>query len=89
MDSIKEKIEEVAKKITSDKKFAAEFKKDPVKALEKVTGLDLPDDQVKAVVEGVKAKVSLDSIGDMLDSDGDGKPDLGAISKLGGMFSKK
>ena len=51
----------------------ADFKKDPIKAIEKLIGVDLPDDQVKSIVDGVKAKISLDSIGDT----------------LGGLFGKK
>lgn len=61
---VKAKIEEVVSKIKSDKSVAEEFKKDPVKAVEKIIGVDLPDDAVKKVVDGVKAKVSLDKLGD-------------------------
>lgn len=85
---IKKKIEEVLKKIKEDKNFAASFKKDPVKALESVLGVDLPDDTIKPIVDGVKAKLAVDGLGGLLDSDGDGKPDLGSMSKLGGLFGK-
>ena len=40
MDMIKEKINEIVKKIKSDKKFSEKFKKDPVKAVEGVIGID-------------------------------------------------
>ena len=70
---VKDKIEEIVKKVKEDKNFASEFKKEPVKAVEKIIGVDLPDDQLKAVVEGVKAKVSLDGI----------------TGALGGIFGKK
>ena len=89
MEQIKEKIEEVVQKIKNDKNFAAKFQKDPVKALEDVLGVDLPEDQINAVISGVKAKINLDTVSGMLDSDGDGKPDLGALSKLGGILGKK
>ena len=82
MELVKKKIEEVVEKIRNDKNFAAKFQKDPVKALEGVLGVDLPDDQINAVISGVKAKINLDS-------DGDGKPDLGGLSKLGGILGKK
>lgn len=89
MEQIKKKIEEVVQKIKNDKNFAAKFQEDPVKALEGVLGVDLPEDQINAVISGVKAKINLDTVSDLLDSDGDGKPDLGALSKLGGILGKK
>ena len=52
------------------------FKKDPVAALEKVTGIDLPNDKIDAVVDAVKAKIGLDNIG-------------GALKGLGGLLGKK
>lgn len=70
---IKGKIEELVKKIKSDDKLMEKFQKDPIKTVEGLIGIDLPDDQIEKVVDGVKAKISLDSIGD----------------KLGGLFGKK
>ena len=89
MEQIKKKIEEVVQKIKADKNFAAKFQKDPAKALEGVLGMELPEEQINAVISGVKAKISLDTVSGMLDSDGDGKPDLGSLSKLGGILGKK
>lgn len=63
---MKKKIEEIVEKIKADKDFAAKFAKEPVKALESILGVDLPDDQINALIEGVKAKVSLDKAGDLL-----------------------
>lgn len=88
MDFIVEKIQDIVEDIRRDKNFAARFKKDPVATVEDLLDIDLPDEQIKAIVKGVKAKIDLDAIGDLLDSDGDGKPDLGAIGKLGGLFKK-
>ena len=62
---IKEKIEQIVSKIQSDKQFAAKFKQEPVKAIESVIGIDLPDDQIEKVVSGVKAKMSIDKAGDL------------------------
>lgn len=70
---IKAKIEEVVNKIKKDNKLLEKFKKDPVKTVEGLIGIDLPDDQIEKLVDGIKAKISLDSIGD----------------KLGGLFGKK
>ena len=70
---IKAKIEEIVNKVKNDKDFAAKFSADPVKAVESVIGMDLPDDQINAVIESVKAQVAG---GNLMD-------------KIGGLFGKK
>lgn len=70
---IKAKIEELTDKVKNDKTVAENFKKDPVKTVEGLIGVDLPDDQLEKVVEGIKAKVNIDKIG----------------GALGGLFGKK
>ncbi len=65
---IKAKIEEIVKKVKSDKDFASKFSSDPVKAIESVLGVDLPDDQIKSLIDGVKAKISMDKAGGLLGS---------------------
>ena len=65
---IKSKIQEIVSKVQNDKEFAAAFASDPVKALESVIGIDLPDDQVNALIQGVKSKISVDKAGDVLGS---------------------
>ena len=59
---IKAKIEEIAKKIASDKELQELFQKEPTKAVEKVLGVDLPDDLIEKVVAGVKAKLTADKV---------------------------
>lgn len=63
---IKEKISEIVETLTQDEDLLKNFKKDPVKVVERLLGVDLPDDIIEKIVEGVKAKVSLDQIGDVL-----------------------
>ena len=63
---IKEKITELVDKIKGDPRLMDSFKSDPVKTIEGIAGVDLPDDQIKAVAEGVMAKIGLDGIGDKL-----------------------
>lgn len=63
---IKAKIDEVVNKVKNDKDFAAKFQKEPIKAVEDVLGVDLPDDQIKGIIEGVKAKVNLGGIADKI-----------------------
>ncbi len=69
---IKGKIDEIVKKIKTDKDLKKQFEKDPVKAIESIIGVDLPDDKLDALVVGIKAKLAKSSIGD----------------KLGGLFGK-
>ena len=73
---IKEKIEELVEKIQGDKDILAKFQKDPVAAVEKLIGMDLPNDQIEKVADMVKAKLDLDKVGD-------------ALGMLGGLFGKK
>ncbi len=68
---IKEKIEQVVEKVKGDDSFKEKFKSEPVKAVEEVLGVDLPDDVVEKVIDGVKAKVSLDSVSDAVSGIGD------------------
>lgn len=64
---IKKKIEEIVEKVKLDKDLLAKMKKDPVKTIEGLIGVDLPDEQVNALVQGVKAKLSLDDAGGLLE----------------------
>jgi len=73
---IKAKIEEVVEKVKSDKDIQENFKKNPIKTVEELAGIDLPDDQIEKIVDAVKAKVSLDSLGEKLGG-------------LGSLFGKK
>jgi len=66
VDKLKKMINEIVDKVKNDKDFANNFKSNPIKAVESVLGVDLPDDQIEKVVDGVKAKISLDSAGDLL-----------------------
>ena len=70
---IKEKVEEIVEKIKADKDFAKNFKADPIKTVEKLIGIDLPEDQIEALVKMVKAKVDFDAL-------------AGGLGKLGGLF---
>lgn len=73
---IKDKVEEIVAKIKSDKDLKAKFEKDPVKAIEGIIGIDLPDEAINKVIDAVKAKLTADTISDV-------------ASKLGGLFGKK
>ena len=64
---IKEEIEKIVEKVQKDDVLRAQFKKDPIKAVEKVLGVDLPDDVIEKIVAGVKAKISIDKVSDVAD----------------------
>ena len=72
---IKAKIEELVNRIQSDEKLREQFTKDPVKAVEGLIGIDLPDEQLKPLVDGIKAKLTVDGLS-------------GAADKLKGLFGK-
>ena len=61
--NIKEKIDELVSKIKNDKSLGDKFQKDPVGTVEGLLGVDLPNDQIEKLVEGIKAKISLDKLG--------------------------
>ena len=64
---VKEKVEELAEKLQKDPALLKSIQDDPVKALEKLTGVNLPDDQLKPLVAGIKAKLAASDIGGKLE----------------------
>ena len=64
---IKEIIDKTTKKIKNDPKILDKFKKDPEKTVEGISGVNIPDGMLDKVVAGVKAKISVDKAGDVLD----------------------
>ena len=60
------KIEEIVKKIQASKALATRFESNPVSVIEELVGIDLPDDLVNQLIDGVKAKIKLDQVGDVL-----------------------
>ena len=65
---IKEKITDAVEKITKDDELQEQFKKDPIKTVEKVVGVDLPDDVIDKIIDGVKGKINMDKISGALGS---------------------
>ena len=76
MEDIKKLIETVVDKIQDSEKLKEQFEKEPVKLIEKFLGVDLPDEIVEKIIDGVKAKITLDKVSDIADS-------------LKGLFGKK
>ena len=65
---IKAQSEKVVETVTKDKSLLTQFQPEPVKAVEKVLGIDLPDDIINKVVDGVKTKITADKISDTFDA---------------------
>ena len=59
---IKKSIEELVDKIKNDKELRDNFTKDPVATVEKLLGVDLPEEQINQIVDAIKATISLDKI---------------------------
>ena len=72
---LKKKVEELVAEIQKNPKLLAQFKEKPVPVIEKLVGMDLPDDQIMKLADLVKAKIDLDKAGDLLKG-------------LGGLFRK-
>lgn len=70
---IKAKIDELVNKVKNDKDFSKKFKENPTKAVESVLGIDLPDEQINKIINGIKTKISIDDL----------------TGKLGGLFKGK
>ena len=72
---IKAKVEELVAEIQKNPKLLSQFKENPVPVIEKLVGMDLPDDQIMKMADLVKAKITMDKAGDLLKG-------------LGGLFGK-
>ena len=72
---IKEKIEQTVKKLMDNPALLKKFDKEPVKVIEELIGVDLPDDLVEKLIDGIKAKITVDKVG-------------GALQGLGKLFGK-
>ena len=72
---IKAKIDEIVAKIKDDPSALANFQNDPVKTVEGIAGVDLPEDQINPIIEGIKAKLAGGALSGLTD-------------KIGGLFNK-
>lgn len=72
---IKKIIEDAVDKIKGDEALRKQFLSDPAGALKKLTGIDIPTEQLDGVVAGIKAKLTADNVGD-------------AVKGLGNLFKK-
>ena len=66
--NIKEQIDKVINEVSKNPDIKEQFEKEPVKVIEKIIGVDLPDDVVMKIVDGVKAKLTMDSVSKVTDT---------------------
>jgi hypothetical protein len=63
---IKKEVEELVQKIQKNPKLMNQFMENPIKVVEDLIGIDLPDAEIKKLADLVKAKIDLDKAGDLL-----------------------
>ena len=56
------KINEIVDKIKNSPDLMQKFKSSPIEAIEGLIGVDIPDEMVAKVVDGVKAKLTGDKL---------------------------
>ncbi len=59
---IKGQINKIVEEVTKNPNMKEQFEKEPVKAVEKIIGVDLPDDAVMKIIDGVKANLQIDGV---------------------------
>ncbi len=60
-------VKKAVEAFKTDDTLKAQFLADPVKALEKVLGVDLPDEQINQVIDGVKKALAKKGAAGILD----------------------
>ena len=73
-------ITDVLAKLNADDGLKNSFMQNPTKVLEKLVGIDLPDEQIDAVIKGIMAKLNVDELASK------GKGLMGLVGKI---FGKK
>ncbi len=72
---IKALVEELVGRIQDDPKMLTQFRENPIPVVEKLVGMDLPDEQIMKVADLIKARIDLEKAGSLLKG-------------LGGLFGK-
>lgn len=68
MVDIKGQINKLIEEISKNPNIKEQFEKEPVKAIENVIGIDLPDDVVMKIIDGVKAGLTMDGVSKAADT---------------------
>ena len=72
-------INDVIEKLKADDNLLETFKTTPTKVLEKLVGVDLPDDKIDPIIDGIMAKLKIDDLAEKAE---------GIMGALGGLFGK-
>ena len=65
---IKGQIDKIIEEVSKNPNIKEQFEKEPVKVIEKIIGIDLPDDVVMKIIDGVKAKLTGDGVSKAADA---------------------
>ena len=65
---IKGQIDKIIEEVSKNPNIKEQFEKEPVKVIEKIIGIDLPDDVVMKIIDGVKAKLTVDGVSKAADT---------------------
>ena len=65
---IKGQINNLMEEISKNPNIKEHFEKEPVKVIENVIGIDLPDDVIMKIIDGVKAKLTIDGVSKAADT---------------------
>lgn len=68
LSDVKEAINQMVSSISEKPELMAQFRTNPIQAVETVFGVDLPDDIVEKIVSGVKAKLTSDNLSGAADA---------------------
>ena len=64
---IKATVEKTVKKLMDNPALLKKFDKEPVKVIEELVGMDLPDDVGEPLIDGIKVKLAATKVGDALE----------------------
>ncbi|MDO4276911.1 MAG: hypothetical protein Q4D16_24895 [Eubacteriales bacterium] len=85
--NLKEMIEKVEEKLKNDDAFKASLVKEPVKTLENLLGIDIPEDTLKDIMDAVKDKLEGNTVSGIIK---EAEEKIGGAEKiLEGLFHKK
>ena len=65
---MKEQISKIVEEVSKNPDIKEQLEKEPVKVIEKVIGVDLPDDIVMKIIDGVKAKLTINDVSKVADA---------------------
>lgn len=60
--NVKDQINRIVEEVSKNPNMKEQFEKEPVKVIEKIIGIDLPDDVVMKIIDGVKAKLAIGDV---------------------------